>query len=250
VATSPAGASKSGTTVTLTTTVANGFDDWKAGDSITVAGVLTAGYNGNFTIASVVSGTQITFTGNNTVLPASGGGTVSNTSMIPTGTYCARRTDGTTASSISVPNGHGIKHGKITIVAPAIVIQTQNTAYSSSPTAPQHLLFFATGGSKQAAPGGAEEVITVSNSGNSFDGVMYAPSGVFRLSNGGTSGGGHGTIIAWAVNLSGGNGLMFTGDYAPTGGTTTTEVTETVTPGTTNTTTTVNTTGTGSNLDE
>jgi hypothetical protein len=211
LAASPSGATKAGTIVTLTASASGGFLNWRVGESITVAGVGVAGYNGNFTITTVVSSTQIKYTGNSTALAASGGGTVTNTSRLPTGTFCAMRPDGQTATSIRVNSS-----GTITVVAPDIAVTTNGARYNSNPAAPQHLLFFATGGS--SLPTTEEDKITVGNQANFFDGVIYVPKAFFRLSNGGTSDSGNTSIVAWGVNLTGGNGLKFTGSYITVGG--------------------------------
>jgi uncharacterized repeat protein (TIGR01451 family) len=72
IAASPSGATESGSTVTITTVSAHGF---LTGQSVTIAGVGVAGYNGPFTIASVPTPTTFTYTDTNTGLAASGGGT-------------------------------------------------------------------------------------------------------------------------------------------------------------------------------
>jgi hypothetical protein len=73
------GATKSGNIVTLTTPLDLGFNGWKPGDTIIVSGVTPAGYNGTFTIKTVVTTTQITYdAGNGTNLGAGGGGMVRN----------------------------------------------------------------------------------------------------------------------------------------------------------------------------
>ena len=74
IAASPAGATQSGSTVTITTTAAHGF---AVGQNVVIAGVGVAGYNGIFTIATVPSATTFTYTGVPTGLAASGGGTAS-----------------------------------------------------------------------------------------------------------------------------------------------------------------------------
>ena len=72
---SPNGASESGSTVTLTGNGGNPWNGYLVGQGITVSGVGVAGYNGNFTVASV-SGTHLTYTDSTTGLANSGGGTV------------------------------------------------------------------------------------------------------------------------------------------------------------------------------
>jgi hypothetical protein len=71
IAASPTGATESGNTVTITTTAPHGFN---AGSPVTIAGVGVAGYNGTFTVASIVSTTKFTYTDATAGLAASGGG--------------------------------------------------------------------------------------------------------------------------------------------------------------------------------
>lgn len=72
IAASPIGATESGTAATFTTTTPHNFS---VGDAIGVSGVGVAGYNGHWSVATIISATQFTAT-----LPAglaaSGGGTV------------------------------------------------------------------------------------------------------------------------------------------------------------------------------
>lgn len=75
VASSPAGATESGTTVTITTTVAHLFS---VGQNAQIGGVGVHGYNGTFTIVSIPSSTTFTYTATQSGLPASGGGIVAN----------------------------------------------------------------------------------------------------------------------------------------------------------------------------
>jgi uncharacterized repeat protein (TIGR01451 family) len=72
IAASPTGATESGSTVTITTTIPHGF---LVGQSVMIKGVGVAGYNGTFTIVSVPSPTTFTYTDGTTGLAASGGGT-------------------------------------------------------------------------------------------------------------------------------------------------------------------------------
>jgi len=69
------GATESGTTVTLTTTVSHGF---KTGQSVQVQNVGVSGYNGTFVIASTPTSTTLTYTANSSGLATSGGGTAQN----------------------------------------------------------------------------------------------------------------------------------------------------------------------------
>jgi len=72
IAASPNGATENGFLVTITTTSAHGLS---AGQSVTVASVGVAGYNGTFPVVSVTSNTQFTYIAGASGLAASGGGT-------------------------------------------------------------------------------------------------------------------------------------------------------------------------------
>ena len=72
IASSPTGATESVNTVTITTTAPHGFT---AGQTVTIAGVGVAGYNGSFVVASVPTATSFTYTDPTAGLGASGGGT-------------------------------------------------------------------------------------------------------------------------------------------------------------------------------
>ncbi len=72
IAASPNGATQSGYTCTIATTAAHGC---AAGQSVVIAGVGVAGYNGPWTVASVADSTHFTFANTVTGLAASGGGT-------------------------------------------------------------------------------------------------------------------------------------------------------------------------------
>src|SRR6266403_1146012 len=84
IAASPNGASENGFLVTITTTAAHGLS---AGQSVSVAGVGVAGYNGTFAVTSVPDSTHFTFTAATGGLAASGGGTASAAGNIATGVH-------------------------------------------------------------------------------------------------------------------------------------------------------------------
>lgn len=73
IADSPTGATESGATVTITTTMNHNL---AVGNSVTIAGVTEAGYNGTFTVASVPTDTTFTYESATSGLAASGAGTV------------------------------------------------------------------------------------------------------------------------------------------------------------------------------
>jgi hypothetical protein len=71
IAASPSGATENGFLVTITTTAAHGLS---AGQSVTIAGVGVAGYNGTFPVVAIPSSTQFTYIAGASGLAASGGG--------------------------------------------------------------------------------------------------------------------------------------------------------------------------------
>jgi len=72
IAASPNGATENGFLVTITTSAAHGLS---AGQTVTIAGVGVAGYNGTFPVVSAPSTTQFTYIAGASGLAASGGGT-------------------------------------------------------------------------------------------------------------------------------------------------------------------------------
>ena len=74
------GATETGSTVTITMSATN---DLAVADSVTIAGVSVAGYNGTFTVTKVDSTTQFEYTDAVTGLANSGRGTVADTAMNP-----------------------------------------------------------------------------------------------------------------------------------------------------------------------
>jgi hypothetical protein len=77
----PGGATETDTTVTITTTNPINLDATAVGKNVTIAGVPVAGYNGTFAVTAVLSPTSFTYTNPVSGLAASGGGTVTYSSM-------------------------------------------------------------------------------------------------------------------------------------------------------------------------
>src|SRR5438093_707113 len=75
IAASPTGATENGFLVTINTTTAHGLS---AGQSLTIAGVGVAGYNGTFPVVSAPTTTQFTYIAGASGLAASGGGTAAS----------------------------------------------------------------------------------------------------------------------------------------------------------------------------
>ncbi len=84
IAAAPNGATAAGFVATITTTAPHGL---AAGQTVTIAGVGVAGYNGNFTVASVPTPTTFTFTAPTFGLAASGGGDVLRTTITTTAAH-------------------------------------------------------------------------------------------------------------------------------------------------------------------
>src|SRR5208283_857466 len=81
---SPNGATQNGYLVTITTSAAHGLS---AGQSVTIAGVGVAGYNGTFAVVSVPSATQFTYIAGAAGLASSGGGTAAAAGNIALGVH-------------------------------------------------------------------------------------------------------------------------------------------------------------------
>src|SRR6266581_915013 len=75
ISASPNGATENGFLVTITTTAAHGLS---AGQSVTIAGVGVAGYNGTFPVVSAPTTTQFTYIAGASGLAASGGGSAAS----------------------------------------------------------------------------------------------------------------------------------------------------------------------------
>jgi autotransporter-associated beta strand protein len=111
---SPGGATESGSTVTITTQVPHGL---VVGQGVIIGNVGVMGYNGTFTITSVLSPTKFTYTTTNTGLVPSGGGTVSpvNIEAIAAAPNGATETGNTV--TITTTTTHSLVIGQNVIVA-------------------------------------------------------------------------------------------------------------------------------------
>ncbi len=105
IAASPTGATKSGSTITITTSVAHGF---VVGQSVIIAGVGLSGYNGTFTITSVPSATSFTYAASASALDDSGGGTATLNSSLSLGGTFNSATLGTVTGAGGVINLTGV----------------------------------------------------------------------------------------------------------------------------------------------
>jgi hypothetical protein len=134
VAASPNGAIENGFLVTITTTVAHGLS---VGQSVTVAGVGVAGYNGTFPIVAVPSSTQFSFIAGASGLAVSGGGTAAS----------ATATIQTTAA-------HGFVTGQLVTTAGVGVAGYNGTFQVTSVPDTTHFTFTALTGGLAASGGG------------------------------------------------------------------------------------------------
>jgi autotransporter-associated beta strand protein len=137
IASSPNGATESGSTVTITTAADHGFS---VGQTVQIAGVGVAGYNGSFTITSVPSPTSFTYTAVQSGLAASGGGTavatVTGLAASGGGTASLPASGGGTATANGgtlVANGGTLQvQGNITVAGEPLTVQ--GTGLGAAPT--------------------------------------------------------------------------------------------------------------------
>src|SRR5260370_20147911 len=106
IASSPSGATENGFLVTITTTAAHGLS---AGQSVTIAGVGVAGYNGTVPVVSSPTSTQFTYIAGASGIAASGGGTAASATAtiqaIAAHGYVARHL--MTTAGVGVAGSHG-----------------------------------------------------------------------------------------------------------------------------------------------
>jgi len=148
IAAAPNGATEIGNTVTITT---NAPHSLVTGQSVLVAGVGVAGYNGVYqvTVPAVPSPTTFTYTDPNGALAPSGEGYVTG------GTAAAISPDG---SKIYIVTG-----GKLYVYHPGLPLQNQPLSGTISPTSPQAVSFFATGPMAYVADSADDDVVATCN---------------------------------------------------------------------------------------
>ena len=134
IAASPAGATENGFLVTVTTTAAHGLS---AGQSVTIAGVGVASYNGTFPVVAAPSSTQFTYIAGASGLAASGGGTASS----------ATATIQTTAA-------HGLVVGQLVTTSGIGVAGYNGTFPITTVPDATHFTFTASSGGLAASGGG------------------------------------------------------------------------------------------------
>src|SRR5271165_4216952 len=134
IAASPTGATENGFLVTITTSTAHGLS---AGQSVTIAGVAVAGYNGTFPVVATPSTTQFTYIAGASGLAASGGGTASSAT-----------------ATITTSAAHGLVVGQL-VTTNGIAVAGYNATFpiTSVPDS-MHFTYSATTGSLAASGGG------------------------------------------------------------------------------------------------
>src|SRR5436309_4485417 len=134
IAASPTGATENGFLVTINTTTAHGLS---AGQSLTIAGVGVAGYNGTFPVVSAPTTTQFTYIAGASSLAASGGGTAASA-----------------MATIQTATAHGLIVGQL-VSTGGIGVTSYNGTFSvtSVPDA-THFTFTAVTGGLAASGGG------------------------------------------------------------------------------------------------
>src|SRR5256712_1817965 len=134
IAASPTGATENGFLVTINTTTAHGLS---AGQSLTIAGVGVAGYNGTFPVVSAPPPTQFTYIAGASTLAASGGGSAASA----TATIQTTAAHGFVAGQLVTTSGIGVAGYNGTFAVTAVPDST-------------HFTFTATTGGLGASGGG------------------------------------------------------------------------------------------------
>src|SRR5271163_2747520 len=134
IAASPSGAIENGFLVTITTSAAHGLS---AGQSVTIAGVGVAGYNGTFPVVAAPSITQFTYIAGASGLAASGAGTSASAT-----------------ATIQTSSAHGLVVGQSVTIA-GVAVATYNGTFTIL-TVPNStsFTFTATTGGLAASGGG------------------------------------------------------------------------------------------------
>jgi len=131
---SPSGATENGYLVTITTSAAHGLS---AGQTVTIAGVGIAGYNGTFSVLSVVSATQFTYVVGATGLANSGGGTAASATV-----------------TIQTTAAHGLVAGQLVTISGVGVAGYNGTFAVASVVDSTHFTYNAGSGGLAASGGG------------------------------------------------------------------------------------------------
>src|SRR5579863_1922230 len=143
---SPSGGRENGILVTITTSAAHGLS---AAQTVTIAGVGVSGYNGTFSVVSVLSATQFTFIAGATGLANSGGGTSASAAV-----------------TIQTSAAHGLSAGQLVTITGVGVSGYNGTFSVASVIDATHFAYYAANGGLAASGGG-----TAAAAGNVSQGV-------------------------------------------------------------------------------
>ncbi|MGC1367255.1 MAG: hypothetical protein WA829_16285 [Candidatus Acidiferrum sp.] len=158
ISASPAGAIENGFLVTITTAAAHGLS---AGQSVTIAGVPIAAYNGTFPVVAAPNSTQFTYIAGASGLAASGGGTASSAT-----------------ATIQTTTPHGLVVGQLVTTTGVAVAAYNGTFPITAVPDSTHLTFTADNGGLAASGGG-----TAAAAGNVDTGV-HQVSVIFKTRQG------------------------------------------------------------------
>ncbi|MGB6667511.1 MAG: hypothetical protein WBE73_04145 [Candidatus Acidiferrum sp.] len=158
ISASPAGAIENGFLVTITTATAHGLS---AGQSVTIAGVPIAAYNGTFPVVAAPNSTQFTYIAGASGLAASGGGTASSAT-----------------ATIQTTTPHGLVVGQLVTTTGVAVAAYNGTFPITAVPDSTHLTFTADNGGLAASGGG-----TAAAAGNVDTGV-HEVSVIFKTRQG------------------------------------------------------------------
>ncbi|HLZ50816.1 MAG TPA: hypothetical protein VKP61_08705 [Candidatus Acidoferrum sp.] len=134
IAASPSGATENGFLVTITTTTPHGLS---AGQSVTIAGVGVAGYNGTYAVVAAPSGTQFTYIAGASGLAASGGGTAASAT-----------------ATVQTISAHGLVVGQLVTTSGIGVAGYNGTFPVTAVPDSTHFTFTASAGGLAASGGG------------------------------------------------------------------------------------------------
>ncbi len=143
---SPSGSTQNGYLVTITTSTAHGLS---GGQTVTVAGVGVAAYNGTFPVVSAPTSTQFTYIAGATGLANSGGGTAASATV-----------------TVQTSSAHGLVVGQMTTIAGVGVAGYNGTFSVATVIDATHFTYIAAAGGLAASGGG-----TAAAAGNIATGV-------------------------------------------------------------------------------
>jgi hypothetical protein len=158
IAAGPNGATENGFLVTITTSAAHGLS---SGQSVTIAGVGVAAYNGTFPVASAPTSTQFTYIAGVSGLAASGGGTAASAT-----------------ATIQTTVAHGFVTGQLVTTTGIGVAGYNDTFAITSVPDSAHFTFTAATGGLAASGGGTAAA------GGSIDSGVHQVCVIFKTRQG------------------------------------------------------------------